>query len=122
MKGTVHYSTDGELAVLRIDNPPVNPLSSGVRQGLHDGLKAAMEDDAVKAVVLYGEGRAFIAGADISEFGGESKGPGLHECLTMMEDSPKTVIAAINGTAFGGGLEVALCGVDALLQPAALRR
>jgi 3-hydroxyacyl-CoA dehydrogenase len=119
MKGTVHYSTDGELAVLRIDNPPVNPLSSGVRQGLHDGLKAAMEDDAVKAVVLYGEGRAFIAGADISEFGGESKGPGLHECLTMMEDSPKTVIAAINGTAFGGGLEVALCADYRVIAPKA---
>ena len=70
MKGTVHYSVDGELAILRIDNPPVNPLSSGVRQGLFDGLTAALADDAVKAVVLYGEGRAFIAGADISEFGG----------------------------------------------------
>ncbi|MDZ7827889.1 MAG: 3-hydroxyacyl-CoA dehydrogenase NAD-binding domain-containing protein [Gammaproteobacteria bacterium] len=119
MKGTVHYSTDGELAVLRIDNPPVNPLSSGVRQGLHDGLKAALEDDAVKAVVLYGEGRAFIAGADISEFGGESKGPGLHECLTMMEESPKIVIAAINGTAFGGGLEVALCADYRVIAPKA---
>ena len=109
MKGTVHYSVDGELAVLRIDNPPVNPLSSGVRQGLFDGLSAALADDAVKAIVLYGEGRAFIAGADISEFGGESKGPGLHECLNLMEFGEKPVIAAINGTAFGGGLEVALC-------------
>jgi 3-hydroxyacyl-CoA dehydrogenase len=119
MKGTVHYSVDGELAVLRIDNPPVNPLSSGVRQGLHDGLKAALEDDAVKGIVLYGEGRAFIAGADISEFGGESKGPGLHECLKMMEDSPKIVVAAINGTAFGGGLEVALCADYRVIAPKA---
>ncbi|MEE4360896.1 MAG: 3-hydroxyacyl-CoA dehydrogenase NAD-binding domain-containing protein [Pseudomonadales bacterium] len=119
MKGTVHYSVDGELAVLRIDNPPVNPLSSGVRQGLHDGLEKAIADDAVKAVVLYGEGRAFIAGADISEFGGESKGPGLHECLKMMEDSPKIVVAAINGTAFGGGLEVALCADYRIIAPKA---
>ncbi len=109
MKGTVHYSTDGELAILRIDNPPVNPLSSGVRQGLYEGLEKANADDAVKAVVLYGEGRAFIAGADISEFGGKPEGAPLHTCLEMMEQSPKIVIAAINGTAFGGGLEVALC-------------
>ena len=119
MKGTVHYSVDGELAVLRVDNPPVNPLSSGVRQGLFDGLTKAIEDDAVKAVVLHGEGRAFIAGADISEFGGEAKGPGLHECLKLMEDSPKIVIAAINGTAFGGGLEVALCADYRIIAPKA---
>ncbi|MEE4381672.1 MAG: 3-hydroxyacyl-CoA dehydrogenase NAD-binding domain-containing protein [Pseudomonadales bacterium] len=119
MKGTVHYSVDGELAVLRVDNPPVNPLSSGVRQGLFDGLTKAIEDDAVKAVVLHGEGRAFIAGADISEFGGEAKGPGLHECLKLMEDSPKIVVAAINGTAFGGGLEVALCADYRVIAPKA---
>ena len=119
MKGTVHYSVDGELAVLRIDNPPVNPLSSGVRQGLFDGLSAALADDAVKAIVLYGEGRAFIAGADISEFGGESKGPGLHECLNLMEFGEKPVIAAINGTAFGGGLEVALCADYRVIAPKA---
>ncbi|MGB0407305.1 MAG: enoyl-CoA hydratase/isomerase family protein, partial [Pseudomonadales bacterium] len=119
MKGTVHYSVDGELAVLRIDNPPVNPLSSGVRQGLFDGLTAALADDAVKAIVLYGEGRAFIAGADISEFGGESKGPGLHECLNLMEFGEKPVIAAINGTAFGGGLEVALCADYRVIAPKA---
>ena len=119
MKGTVHYSVDGELAVLRIDNPPVNPLSSGVRQGLFDGMTAAIADDAVKAIVLHGEGRAFIAGADISEFGGESQGPGLHECLKLMEDSPKIVVAAINGTAFGGGLEVALCADYRVIAPKA---
>lgn len=119
MKGTVHYSTDGELAILRIDNPPVNPLSSGVRQGLHDGLKKAIADDAVKAIVLTGEGRAFIAGADISEFGGKPQGPSLHECLTMMEQSPKIVVAAINGTAFGGGLEVALCADYRVIAPKA---
>ncbi len=119
MKGTVHYTTDGNVAVLRIDNPPVNPLSSGVRQGLKDGLEKALQDDAVEAIVLFGEGRAFIAGADISEFGGESKGPSLHECLTMMEQSPKIVVAAINGTAFGGGLEVALCADYRVAAPTA---
>ncbi|TVS14794.1 MAG: 3-hydroxyacyl-CoA dehydrogenase [Gammaproteobacteria bacterium] len=119
MKGTVHYSTEGELAILRIDNPPVNPLSSGVRQGLYEGLEKANADDAIKAVVLYGEGRAFIAGADISEFGGKPEGAPLHTCLEMMEQSPKIVIAAINGTAFGGGLEVALCADYRVAAPSA---
>ena len=109
MKGTVHYEKKGDIALLTIDNPPVNPLSSGVRQGLHDGVNQALGDDDIKAVVLTGAGRAFIAGADISEFGGESKGPGLHEVLAKMEGSTKPIVAAINGTAFGGGLEVALC-------------
>lgn len=109
MKGTVHYETRGNIALMTVDNPPVNPLSSGVRQGLHDGFTKALADDAVQAVILTGAGRAFIAGADISEFGGASQGPGLHECLKLMEDSSKPIVAALNGTAFGGGLEVALC-------------
>ncbi|MGI9327228.1 MAG: 3-hydroxyacyl-CoA dehydrogenase NAD-binding domain-containing protein [Pseudomonadales bacterium] len=109
MKGTVHYESRGNIALLTVDNPPVNPLSSGVRQGLHDGFSKALADDAIKAIVLTGAGRAFIAGADISEFGGAAKGPGLHDCLTMMEQSSKPIVAALNGTAFGGGLEVALC-------------
>ncbi len=109
MKGTVHYELRGDIALMTIDNPPVNPLSSGVRQGLSDGVNAALADDNVKAIVLTGAGRAFIAGADISEFGGKAEGPSLHDCLTTMENSAKPIIAAINGTAFGGGLEVALC-------------
>ena len=110
MKGTVHYETRGDIALMSIDNPPVNPLSSGVRQGLFDGVTKALEDDAIRAIVLTGLNRAFIAGADISEFGAAAtQGVGLNEALDKMEQSTKPIIAAINGTAFGGGLEVALC-------------
>ncbi len=110
MKGTVHYETRGNIALMTVDNPPVNPLSSGVRQGLFDGVQTALGDDAIEAIVITGAGRAFIAGADISEFGASaSEGVGLQEALTMMEHSTKPIVAAINGTAFGGGLEVALC-------------
>ena len=109
MKGTVHYEVRGNIALMTVDNPPVNPLSSGVRKGLTDGINKALSDDNVQAVVLTGEGRAFIAGADISEFGGKAEGPSLFDCLNTMDNSTKPIIAAINGTAFGGGLEVALC-------------
>ena len=110
MKGTVHYEARGNIALLSIDNPPVNPLSSGGRQGLFDGVSSALADDAIEAIVLTGMHRAFIAGADISEFGAAAtEGVGLGEALDKMEGSTKPIIAAINGTAFGGGLEVALC-------------
>ncbi len=110
MKGTVHYEKRGEIALLSIDNPPVNPLSSGVRQGLYDGVETALADDEVKAIVVTGMHRAFIAGADISEFGAAAtEGVGLFEAIEKMEASTKPIVAAINGTAFGGGLEVALC-------------
>ena len=119
MKGTVHYELRGNVALMTIDNPPVNPLSSGVRQGLHDGVTLALADDSVAAIVLTGAGRAFIAGADISEFGGKSEGPSLLDCLTAMDNSSKPIVAAINGTAFGGGLEVALCCHYRVIAPAA---
>ncbi|MDE0757274.1 MAG: 3-hydroxyacyl-CoA dehydrogenase NAD-binding domain-containing protein [Pseudomonadales bacterium] len=110
MKGQVHYEKRGQSALLSIDNPPVNPLSSGVRQGLYDGVSRALADSDVKAIVVTGLNRAFIAGADISEFGAAAtQGASLNDVLRQMESSPKPIIAAINGTAFGGGLEVALC-------------
>ncbi|XOV81962.1 MAG: 3-hydroxyacyl-CoA dehydrogenase NAD-binding domain-containing protein [bacterium] len=119
MKGTVHYEQRDNIALLTIDNPPVNPLSSGVRQGLSDGLAKALAEDSVQAIVLTGAGRAFIAGADISEFGGAAEGPSLHDCLESMDNSSKPIIAAINGTAFGGGLEVALCCHYRVIAPGA---
>ena len=110
MKGAVHYEARDEIALLSIDNPPVNPLSAGVRLGICDGIERALADKKVKAIVITGMHRAFIAGADISEFGAAvTEVPSLLDALDDMESSPKPVIAAINGTAFGGGLEVALC-------------
>ncbi len=101
-------SKDGEIAILTLNSPPVNALSAPVRDGLALGFRAAFADDAVKAIVLICEGRTFIAGADISEFGKPPKGANLLEAMTEMENSPKPTIAAIHGTALGGGLEVAL--------------
>ena len=99
---------EGDVALVIVDNPPVNALSWHVRQGLFDGLTQAVADGA-KAIVVICEGRTFIAGADISEFGGAMQGASLQEVQAAMEDAPVPVIAAIHGTALGGGLEVALC-------------
>ena len=109
MKGTVLYDVKDGIAILTVDNPPVNPLSDGVRTGLFESLVKAEEDSDVLGVVLTGNGRAFIAGADISEFGGNVEGVSLNEVFNKLEHCSKPVVAAINGIALGGGLETALC-------------
>ena len=109
MKGKVLYDVKDGIAILTVDNPPVNPLSDGVRTGLFESLVKAEEDSSVSGVVLTGNGRAFIAGADISEFGGNVEGVSLNEVFNKLEYCTKPVVAAINGIALGGGLETALC-------------
>lgn len=104
----VEVESRGDVVVLRLSNPPVNALAHGVRSGLQAALRAANADPAVKAIVVTGEGRAFSAGADIAEFRAGLKEPGLPAVIDEMEASPKPVVAAVNGLALGGGLEVAL--------------
>ena len=99
---------DGNISIITLNSPPVNALSAPVREGLHKGITEARNDEETEAIVIICEGRTFIAGADISEFGKEPKGPSLFEVQEFIEDSNKPVIAAIHGTALGGGLEVAL--------------
>ncbi|UTP40109.1 3-hydroxyacyl-CoA dehydrogenase NAD-binding domain-containing protein [Phenylobacterium sp. LH3H17] len=112
-------SLEGDVAVITLNSPPVNALSAKVREGLYEGFKAAGANDAAKAIVLICEGRTFIAGADITEFGGAMAGPSLTDVQDMMENSPKPVIAAIHGTVLGGGLEVALCAHYRVAVPSA---
>ena len=99
---------DGNISIITLNSPPVNALSAPVREGLHKGITEARNDGESEAIIIICEGRTFIAGADISEFGQEPKGPSLFEVQEFIEDSNKPVIAAIHGTALGGGLEVAL--------------
>src|SRR5204862_2357271 len=109
---------DGDVALIVLNSPPVNALSFNVRDGLYEGFKQAIASDA-KAIVLICEGRTFIAGADITEFGGAAKGASLFDVQNMMESSTKPVVAAIHGTALGGGLEVALCAHYRVAVPSA---
>ena len=105
---SVSIENHGAVAVITVNNPPVNALSHHVRTGIVDGMEAAIADDSVNAIVLICDGRTFIAGADITEFGGAAQGKSLQEAQAAMENSTKPVVAAIHGTALGGGLETAM--------------
>jgi 3-hydroxyacyl-CoA dehydrogenase len=100
-------SVEGDIGVVTLNSPPVNALSATVRQGLKAAFEAAVADPAIRAIVLICDGRTFIAGADISEFGKPPVEPSLQAVQEVIERSPKPVVAAIHGTALGGGLEVA---------------
>ncbi len=107
-KSFVTTERKGSVAVIRLDNPPVNALGHGLRLGIASALKAVEEDAVVTAVVLVGAGRCFSAGADITEFGKPLQAPNLADLIIAIEASPKPVVAAIHGTTLGGGLELAL--------------
>ncbi len=101
-------STDGEVSVITLNSPPVNALSQAVREGLDQALRTAFADSGTRAVVIVCDGRTFVAGADIREFGKPRKPPGLKDFQQLFDSAPKPVVAAIHGTALGGGLELAM--------------
>jgi 3-hydroxyacyl-CoA dehydrogenase len=103
-----NFEKRGDVGIIWINNPPVNAISVGVRVALIDGVGKLSADPDIKAGVLACQGRTFMAGADITEFGKPPLAPGLREALDVIEKSAKPIVAAIHGTALGGGLEVAL--------------
>jgi 3-hydroxyacyl-CoA dehydrogenase len=107
MSEVVSYELQENIGVITVNNPPVNALAQVVREGILAAVNAA-QNDGSEAIILRCDGRTFIAGADITEFGKPPKEPGLPEVLTAIENSTKPVIAAIHGTALGGGFEVSL--------------
>jgi 3-hydroxyacyl-CoA dehydrogenase len=115
MTQPVTLSKRDAIAVITIDNPPVNALSPGVPEGILTAIETAERDSSVRAIVVIGGGRTFVAGADIKELeeaarNPASGGPNLHPLLTRIEDCAKPVVMAIHGTALGGGLEIAMAG------------
>ena len=107
---TAEYSLHGDIAVIRLNNPPMNTLSHAMRSAMHDLLQKAVADPTVKAVVLTGGGRAFCSGAEIREFNTPAgiAAPNLLDLIAALESCPKPVVAAIHGVAMGGGLEVTM--------------
>ena len=115
MSDVIQLTKDGDIAIITINNPPVNAISPGVPEGISEAIDQINADSTVTAAVVIGGGRTFIAGADIKEFtkmtSGKAKtGPGLLPLLLKVENCSKPVVMAIHGTAFGGGLEVAMSG------------
>lgn len=121
MNRLVEPQSENDVAVIVIQNPPVNALSPGVPEGIAAAIEAAEADAAIRAVVVIGGGRTFIAGADIKELehaaGGQGGAPKLHGLLAQIEDCAKPVVMAIHGTALGGGLEVAMAGHYRVASP-----
>ena len=121
MSELVHYTTDKDIAIITIDNPPVNALGRGVPEGIESGIERANADAAIKAVALIAAGKTFIAGADINMFVEMTSGKGgkidLLPTLLKMEDSRKPVVVALHGNALGGGLEVAQACHYRLIAP-----
>src|SRR6476661_2098198 len=99
---------DGNVAIITVDNPPVNALRHGVRQGLLECFSQARDDASVEAIVVTGAGRTFVAGADITEFGKPSQPPGLMDVISIIDDIKKPTVAAVHGTPLGGGLELTM--------------
>jgi 3-hydroxyacyl-CoA dehydrogenase len=124
MSDLVQLTKDNGIAVITINNPPVNALSPGVPEGIAAALELIDRDDSVKAAVLIGGGKTFVAGADIKEFGKITSGKSgggleLPSLLLKIEDCPKPVVMAIHGSAFGGGLELAMSGHYRVAVPSA---
>src|SRR5713226_8102605 len=123
MSDLVQLTKNDDVAIITINNPPVNALSPGVPEGIAEAIEQLQEDGDIQAAVLIGGGRTFIAGADIKEFGkmtaGKSRGPELLPLLLKIEDCRKPVVMAIHGTAFGGGLELAMAGHYRVAAPTA---
>src|SRR5437879_2276451 len=115
MSDLVQLTKDKDVAIIAINNPPVNAIGPAVSEGISQAIKEITQDESVKAAVIIGAGRTFVAGADIKEFGRitsgkTARGPGLLPLLRQIEDCSKPVVMAIHGTAFGGGLELAMSG------------
>ena len=117
--GPISTRRHGDVLIILSNNPPVNALSTAVRQGLVDAIAEAEADDGVRAVVIACEGQTFFAGADITEFGKPPQSPWLPQVVDTIENCSKPVVAAIHGTALGGGLEVALACHYRVADPSA---
>src|SRR5579884_1242126 len=124
MSDVVHVTRDNDIAVITVNNPPVNALSQGVRAGIAEAIEQVGNDPSLKAAVLIGAGKTFIAGADIKEFGQVTSGKmqggiAFVPLLKRIEDLKIPVVMAIHGTAFGGGLELAMAGHYRVASPTA---